>query len=65
MLASHLSQEQGHAKLLEAVGLSAMLHMDMRLGEGSGAVLAFPMIEAAGKIMKEMATFEIAGVSRG
>ncbi|MGG1514356.1 nicotinate-nucleotide--dimethylbenzimidazole phosphoribosyltransferase [Paenibacillus oryzisoli] len=65
MLASHLSQEQGHAKLLEAVGLSAMLHMDMRLGEGSGAVLAFPMIEAAGKIMKEMATFESAGVSRG
>ncbi|WP_164716574.1 nicotinate-nucleotide--dimethylbenzimidazole phosphoribosyltransferase [Paenibacillus whitsoniae] len=64
MLASHLSQEQGHAKLLEAIGLSAMLHMDMRLGEGSGAVLAFPMIEAAGKIMKEMATFESAGVSR-
>ncbi|MDQ0917227.1 nicotinate-nucleotide--dimethylbenzimidazole phosphoribosyltransferase [Paenibacillus sp. V4I5] len=65
MLASHLSQEQGHAKLLEAVGLAAMLQMDMRLGEGTGAVLVFNLIDAAGKIMKEMATFESAGVSRG
>lgn len=64
MLASHLSQEQGHAKMLEAVGLSAMLQMDMRLGEGTGAVLAFNLIEAAGKIMREMATFDSAGVSR-
>lgn len=64
MLASHLSQEQGHAKMLETVGLSAMLQMDMRLGEGTGAVLAFNLIEAAGKIMREMATFESAGVSR-
>ncbi|MDR6878439.1 nicotinate-nucleotide--dimethylbenzimidazole phosphoribosyltransferase [Bacillus sp. 3255] len=64
MLASHLSQEQGHAAMLEAVGLSAMLQMDMRLGEGTGAVLAFNLIEAAGKIMREMATFESAGVSR-
>ncbi|NOU99909.1 nicotinate-nucleotide--dimethylbenzimidazole phosphoribosyltransferase [Paenibacillus planticolens] len=64
MLASHLSQEQGHAKMLEAVGLSAMLRMDMRLGEGTGAVLVFNLIEAAGKIMREMATFESAGVSR-
>lgn len=64
MLASHLSQEQGHAKMLEAVGLSAMLQMDMRLGEGTGAVLVFNLIEAAGKIMREMATFKSAGVSR-
>ncbi|MCS7460808.1 nicotinate-nucleotide--dimethylbenzimidazole phosphoribosyltransferase [Paenibacillus doosanensis] len=63
MIASHLSQEQGHARLLEAVGLSPMLRMDMRLGEGTGAVLAFPLIEAAVKIMKEMATFASAGVS--
>ncbi|CAN7698581.1 nicotinate-nucleotide--dimethylbenzimidazole phosphoribosyltransferase [Paenibacillus sp. LjRoot153] len=64
MLASHLSQEQGHTKLLESVGLAAMLQMDMRLGEGTGAVLVFNLIDAAGKIMKEMATFESAGVSR-
>ena len=42
-----------------------MLQMDMRLGEGTGAVLVFNLIDAAGKIMKEMATFESAGVSRG
>jgi len=64
MLASHLSQEQGHARLLEAIGLSPMLHMDMRLGEGTGAVLAFSLVEAAGKIMREMATFASAGVSQ-
>ncbi|CAH1212034.1 Nicotinate-nucleotide--dimethylbenzimidazole phosphoribosyltransferase [Paenibacillus allorhizoplanae] len=64
MLASHLSQEQGHAKVLESIGLAAMLQMDMRLGEGTGAVLVFNLIDAAGKIMKEMATFESAGVSR-
>ncbi|MCD1262013.1 nicotinate-nucleotide--dimethylbenzimidazole phosphoribosyltransferase [Paenibacillus athensensis] len=64
MLASHLSQEQGHARLLEAIGLSPMLHMDMRLGEGTGAVLAFTLVDAAGKIMREMATFASAGVSQ-
>lgn len=63
MLASHLSQETGHARLLQAIGLSPMLHMDMRLGEGTGAVLAFSLIEAAVKIMKEMASFASAGVS--
>ncbi|WP_282937108.1 nicotinate-nucleotide--dimethylbenzimidazole phosphoribosyltransferase [Paenibacillus sp. RC67] len=63
MLASHLSQELGHARLLEAIGLSPMLRMDMRLGEGTGAVLAFPLIEAAVKIMKEMASFASAGIS--
>jgi nicotinate-nucleotide--dimethylbenzimidazole phosphoribosyltransferase len=64
MLASHLSQEQGHARMLEAIGLTPMLHMDMRLGEGTGAVLAFPLIEASVRVMKEMATFSGAGVSQ-
>ncbi|QJD82137.1 nicotinate-nucleotide--dimethylbenzimidazole phosphoribosyltransferase [Cohnella herbarum] len=64
MMASHMSLEQGHAGMLEAVGLSPMIHMDMRLGEGTGAVLCFHLIDAAGKIMREMATFESAGVSQ-
>lgn len=63
MMASHLSQEKGHARLLEEIGLTPMLVMDMRLGEGTGAVLAFPLIEAAVKIMREMATFANAGIS--
>ncbi|MGE6228817.1 nicotinate-nucleotide--dimethylbenzimidazole phosphoribosyltransferase [Paenibacillus chitinolyticus] len=65
MIASHQSHEQGHARMLEAVGLGPMLHMDMRLGEGTGAALCFTLMDAAGKIMREMASFESAGVSRG
>lgn len=64
ILASHLSQEQGHYKLLEAIGLSPMIQLEMRLGEGTGAVLCFHFIEAALMLMQEMATFESAGVSR-
>lgn len=64
MIGSHQSMEKGHALLLEAIGLSPMLQMDMRLGEGTGAVLVFPMIDAAGKVMREMETYESAGVSR-
>lgn len=64
MIGSHLSMEQGHKRMLDAVGLHAMLQMDMRLGEGTGAALAFTLIDAAGKIMREMATFDRAGVSR-
>ncbi len=63
MIASHLSQEPGHRIVLDEIGLKPMLHLDLRLGEGTGAVLAFPLIEAAVKIMHEMATFEQAGVS--
>ncbi|BBH19964.1 nicotinate-nucleotide--dimethylbenzimidazole phosphoribosyltransferase [Paenibacillus baekrokdamisoli] len=64
MIGSHLSHEQGHRKLLSTIGLSPMIHLDMRLGEGTGAVLGFHFIDAALLIMREMATFESAGVSR-
>ncbi|UVI32599.1 nicotinate-nucleotide--dimethylbenzimidazole phosphoribosyltransferase [Paenibacillus spongiae] len=64
MLGSHLSHEQGHRQLLQAVGLSPIIHMDMRLGEGTGAVLCFHFVDAALLIMQEMATFESAGVSQ-
>lgn len=65
MIASHLSQEPGHRIMLEEIGLTPMLHLDLRLGEGTGAVLAFPLIEAAVKVMHEMATFDQAGVNNG
>ncbi|CFY07219.1 Nicotinate-nucleotide-dimethylbenzimidazole phosphoribosyltransferase, prokaryotic [Syntrophomonas zehnderi OL-4] len=65
LLASHLSQEPGHQIMLKEIGLKPMLHLDLRLGEGTGAVLAFPLIEAAVKIMHDMATFDQAGVSNG
>lgn len=64
MIASHMSLEQGHSRMLEAIGLSPMVQLDMRLGEGTGAVLCFHFLDAAGKIMREMATFESAGVSQ-
>jgi nicotinate-nucleotide--dimethylbenzimidazole phosphoribosyltransferase len=63
MLASHLSQEPGHRIILDLMDLQAMLYLDLRLGEGTGAVLAFNLIEAAVRIIHEMATFEQAGVS--
>lgn len=62
IIASHLSEEPGHKIMLEAIGMEPMLRMRMRLGEGTGAALAFPLIEAATRIMSEMATFEEAGV---
>lgn len=64
MIPSHLSQEQGHNAMLERAALRPMLQMDMRLGEGTGAVLCFHLLEAAVRIIAEMATFESAGVSR-
>jgi nicotinate-nucleotide--dimethylbenzimidazole phosphoribosyltransferase len=59
----HRSQEPGHRLVLEALGIRPLLDLEMRLGEGTGAVLAFPLMEAAVRILNEMATFEEAGVS--
>ena len=63
MIASHLSQEQGHQLMLELLGLTPVIHLKMRLGEGTGAALAMHLIEASLKIMHEMASFQDAGVS--
>ncbi len=64
MIASHTSAESGHSRALTEIGLSPMLNMNMRLGEGTGAVLAMTVVEAAAKLLSEMATFEQAGVSK-
>ena len=60
---SHRSAEQGHAIALRHLGLSPLLELDLRLGEGTGALLAMPLIEAAVRLLNEMATFGEAGVS--
>lgn len=65
MFASHLSQEQGHSKLMEAIGLSPLIQLEMRLGEGTGAVLCIHLIDASLRLMQEMATFDSAGISKG
>jgi nicotinate-nucleotide--dimethylbenzimidazole phosphoribosyltransferase len=63
LLASHQSQEVGHKHLLERLGLRAYLNLDLRLGEGSGGALFLPMVDTAAAILRDMATFESAGVS--
>lgn len=63
MLPSHVSAERGHRAALAALGLAPLLDLGMRLGEGSGAALAMPIVEAAAATLSEMATFAEAGVS--
>lgn len=65
MLASHASDERGHAAVLRQLKLEPMLYLDMRLGEGTGGALSLHLIDAACRIMREMATFADAGVSDG
>jgi nicotinate-nucleotide--dimethylbenzimidazole phosphoribosyltransferase len=63
MIASHRSPEPGHALVLAELGLRPLLDLGLRLGEGSGAALALPLLEAALAILADMATFESAGVT--
>lgn len=63
LIAGHCSEEPGHRHLLRYIGIPAILNLGMRLGEGTGAVLAMPLIESALRLYNEMATFASAGVS--
>jgi len=63
LIASHRSVEVGHRVILDELGLEPLLELELRLGEGTGAALAMHIIEAATRILAEMATFEDAGVS--
>ncbi|MEJ2697109.1 MAG: nicotinate-nucleotide--dimethylbenzimidazole phosphoribosyltransferase [Candidatus Sulfobium sp.] len=65
MFAAHNSVERGHKVMLEKIGLTPILDLGLRLGEGTGAALAMLMIEAGLRIYREMATFGEAGVSGG
>jgi nicotinate-nucleotide--dimethylbenzimidazole phosphoribosyltransferase len=59
----HVSDERGHRMLLDALQARPLLSLSMRLGEGSGAVLAYPLLVSAVAFLREMATFASAGVS--
>jgi nicotinate-nucleotide--dimethylbenzimidazole phosphoribosyltransferase len=60
---AHRSAEAGHAAMLNALQAEPLLNLDLRLGEGTGAVLAYPLLKAAVAFLNEMASFESAGVS--
>ena len=64
LIAATRSPEPGHALILEGLGLEPLLDLGIRLGEGSGAALALPLVRAAVAILTDMATFDEAGVSR-
>jgi nicotinate-nucleotide--dimethylbenzimidazole phosphoribosyltransferase len=63
LIAAHQSVEFGHQAMLKHLNLVPLLDLSMRLGEGTGAALAFHLIEASARILREMATFDEAGVS--
>jgi len=64
LIAAHRSQEKGHQIALDYMGKTALLDLNMRLGEGTGAVVGMKLVELGVKILNEMATFEEARVSR-
>jgi nicotinate-nucleotide--dimethylbenzimidazole phosphoribosyltransferase len=61
--AGHRSTEPASRLALEGLGLTPLLDLDLRLGEGTGALLALPLLAAAAATLAEMATFDSAGVS--
>ena len=63
-LAGHVSQEAGHALALRHLGLRPLLGLDLRLGEGTGALLALPLIAGAARALRDVATFDAAGVTQ-
>ncbi len=63
LIAAHRSQELGHSLVLDRLGLRPLLDLNLRLGEGTGAALALPIVRASVRLLNEMATFGEAGVS--
>lgn len=65
LFAAHASAEGAHRRMLEHLGLEPILDLGLRLGEGTGAALAMPVLEAACRMFREMKTFEEAGITTG
>ena len=59
----HQGDEAGHAKLLRYMNAKPLLHLGLRLGEGSGAVCAYPIVQSAALMLSEMASFTTSGVT--
>jgi nicotinate-nucleotide--dimethylbenzimidazole phosphoribosyltransferase len=63
MIAGHRSAEPGASVALDALGLAPLVDLDLRLGEGSGAALALPIVQGAARVLRDVATFDSAGVT--
>ena len=63
LIAGHRSAEPGHAISLEHLDLRPLIDLDMRLGEGTGALLALPIVQSAARAIRDVATFDSAGVT--
>src|SRR4029079_5569257 len=63
LFAGHRSVEPGSRAALEHLGLDPLLDLDLRLGEGTGATLSLAVLQASAKLLREMATFDSAGVT--
>ena len=65
LFAGHKSEEPGHRVMLNHLGLSPLLDLGLRLGEGTGGAMAMAVIDGALRVFNEVLTFEEAGVERG
>jgi nicotinate-nucleotide--dimethylbenzimidazole phosphoribosyltransferase len=63
LIAGHRSVEPGHARTLEHLGLRPVIDLELRLGEGTGALLALPIVQSACRALRDVATFDAAGVT--
>ena len=64
MIFTHCGDESGHKRMLNAMGASALLHLGLRLGEGTGALCAFPIVDSAVRMMNEMNNFDNAQITK-
>ena len=64
MIFTHCGDESGHKRMLDAMGANALLHLGLRLGEGTGALCAFPIIDSAVRMMNEMNNFDNARITK-
>ena len=64
MIFTHCGDESGHQRMLNAMGAKALLQLDLRLGEGTGALCAFPIINSAVRMINEMNNFDNARITK-